>query len=811
MAFGIGVYVFALAAQYILRPAEKQEELTDPWENLDFPEAEPGSPIPVVFGTRWLNNANVVWWGDLRARSVRIKQGSLLPFGVGDKKINVNTKQYYGMHMAICQYPIDAIQKIKAGDIVIYDGDVSGDITASATKTIDYPDAFGGPKQDGGVTGDVDIEFGDPAQTANAYLISQLGADIPAFRGTVCAVLNQMHLSAGKAEVRPWSFLVQWLDSNACGPNSLDMNPAHMIQLATTEKWGLDQDSADLDTASFTAAKTQLDTEAIGLSLAWQTGAPVQRIIKDVLNHIMGVYYVDPETGKFTLKLMRQGDSSVLSIDESNILQMVNYQRPSLSELTNQVTVHYKDRNFDTERTVTLQNQGLIEQMGGVINSQDLNYDMVVEPATAQQIAARDLRNLSTSLSLSEVICNREALGVRMGDVVTLTWPRYSVTAETMRVMAIDYGNLQNGEIRLQLIQDIYGVDTSLNASPPASKFVVPYNEPADATNRLVFEVPYNLLAQRLGSTSTVWDEVAIDAGWIMAAIEKPSSDSITFELWTRLTADAYDEEDDISPFTPTATLDAALTPEVTTSTTITEVHDLDLVETEQYCIIGTEICEVTAIDAGAGTVTLKRGIMDTVPQDHAQDALVYFCDTWAAEDPTEYASADVVKSKALPMTSLGVLDIGDATEDTTTLDDRLYRPYPPGKFQLNTAYWPLFISGALTVTWAHRDRVTQATEYTLQSAADVGPEAGTTYTVKIWDEEDDLIVNQSGIATTSYALTIDDEITLSALAAGARPNETMRILVSSQRDGFDSWQEQDYTIPECRGYGMFYGDYYGE
>ena len=73
------------------------------------------------------------------------------------------------------------------------------------------------------------------------------------------------------------------------------------------------------------------------------------------------------------------------------------------------------------------------------------------------------------------------------------------------------------------------------------------------------------------------------------------------------------------------------------------------------------------------------------------------------------------------------------------------------------------------------------------------------------------MIVNATGLTGTSYALTIADEITLSALAAGARPNESMRVQITAVRGGFDSWQSQDFEIVECEGYGMFYGDYYGE
>ena len=43
------------------------------------------------------------------------------------------------------------------------------------------------------------------------------------------------------------------------------------------------------------------------------------------------------------------------------------------------------------------------------------------------------------------------------------------------------------------------------------------------------------------------------------------------------------------------------------------------------------------------------------------------------------------------------------------------------------------------------------------------------------------------------------------------RPNEKLTVKIEAVRDGYTSWQSQEIAIPECRGYGMFYGATYGE
>jgi len=68
----VGVYLYA-AYKYFTQPKPKGPDLAEPWETLSFPEAESGAPIPVVFGTRWVENPNVVWYGDLRTSTVRVR------------------------------------------------------------------------------------------------------------------------------------------------------------------------------------------------------------------------------------------------------------------------------------------------------------------------------------------------------------------------------------------------------------------------------------------------------------------------------------------------------------------------------------------------------------------------------------------------------------------------------------------------------------------------------------------------------------------------------------------------------------------
>jgi hypothetical protein len=43
---------------------------------VDVPTATEGRPIPVLFGTRYIEDGNVVWYGDLRTVAIRSSGGS---------------------------------------------------------------------------------------------------------------------------------------------------------------------------------------------------------------------------------------------------------------------------------------------------------------------------------------------------------------------------------------------------------------------------------------------------------------------------------------------------------------------------------------------------------------------------------------------------------------------------------------------------------------------------------------------------------------------------------------------------------------
>ncbi len=76
MAWAVYLVVFIVAAYVAVAMAPKQA-VPKPasLEDFNMPTAEPGRPIPVVFGTVTLKSPNVVWYGDLMSVPIKTKGG----------------------------------------------------------------------------------------------------------------------------------------------------------------------------------------------------------------------------------------------------------------------------------------------------------------------------------------------------------------------------------------------------------------------------------------------------------------------------------------------------------------------------------------------------------------------------------------------------------------------------------------------------------------------------------------------------------------------------------------------------------------
>ncbi len=529
-----------------------------------------------------------------------------------------------------------------------------------------------------------------------------------------------------------------------------DMNPAHIIyQCLTDTGWGMGYPTAAIDNTSFTAAADALYTEGFGLSMLWNQQETIDQFLGVVLDHIGGILYVRPDTSTFALKLIRADyDRVTLPLyGPATLVSAEDYQRQAWGETVNEITVVYANACTGKDEPVTVQDPANILVQGGVV-AQTRNYPGIRNAGLAQRVALRDLQVGSTPLASIKLTATRAAWQVFPGDVFRLTWPEYGIDDVVYRALTVNRGTLTDGQIIIDAVEDVFGLPDNTYLVEQPGGWVDPSQAPAAAPYRKLLEAPYWDLARNLSAADL--DYVDDLAGYLETLAVRPSGAAINYGIQTRVGAGAYEAAGN-GDFCPSATVVGALT-KTTTAITLANGVDLDLVEVGGYAIIDDEYMLVSAIDATAGTATLSRGLLDTVPAEHAAGARIWFADGDQGHSSTEYADGETVDVKLLPATGQGTLDVSLAQVDSLTFDQRQYRPYAPGKVLVNTASWPEWIDGLaeLTVSWAHRDRLAQTAYLVEQSEASIGPEAGVTYDLRIYDESDALIHTES-LAGTSY------------------------------------------------------------
>lgn len=140
-------------------------------EDFEVPTAEEGRTISIVLGTREIKAPNIVWYGDLKTKSM------------GEGRF----RYYLGVHMVVCHSGIDAIVRITAGDKIVSEEEYPSShdgILHTLTESVWLDQLFGGNDSEGGLGGDFDIDFGWPNQPMNTYLFTNTSKNTLVEEGT---------------------------------------------------------------------------------------------------------------------------------------------------------------------------------------------------------------------------------------------------------------------------------------------------------------------------------------------------------------------------------------------------------------------------------------------------------------------------------------------------------------------------------------------------------------------------------------------------------------------------------------------------
>lgn len=708
----------------------------------------------------------------------------------GSKKQVVGYKYYLGMHLVLGHGPFDSLTKIEVDEKEAWSGNSTG-----GTITINKPDLFGGEGREGGISGALYLLMGKRNQGQNSYLAEKLGA-VPCFRGVVSIVLKQMYVGLNPY-LKQWGFWgkrihvrsdgqAQWYDAKA--EIQGDMNPAHIIRECLTDAvWGMGYPEIEIDNKSFTKCADTLYNEKMGMSLIWDKESEIKDFIDIILNHINASLYVSRTTGKWVLKLVRDDydKTSLLVLDENNIKQISGYKKAAINELQNTITAVFWDKKTGKDNSVTVQDISLVAQQGCTIGLKR-QYPGFTNAELATTAATRDLLAAGTPLVNCTLYTNRTAAHLNIGDVFILNYPKYGATNVIMRLTNIELGTPDSNLVKIDCTQDIYSAPEAVFSAPPDSQWERPTSSPAPAPYQILIEAPYWEIAQLIGDEAA--QAIHPTGGYIIGTCVRPSGDSIAARMFTSVSSG-------VSTFTDKAPVQFCPTcislndaDKVQTVISVSAGTDLDLIELGSYAVWQDEIIRVDSVDLENSLITVGRGCLDTVPQNHAANERLFFADNQFATDGQEYALNQTVYARFTPSTGAGALDVINAPASSTKINARHYKPYPPGQFKINGASYPPIVLGAsdVVVTWAGRNRLTQTGAKIIDTNyGNIAPEANTTYSIQI-KKGATIIKKEEGLTSTTYTFLATD------LAANYGP---LQVDLWASRDGVQSWQTHSHIF----------------
>lgn len=725
-------------------------------------------------------------------------------------------KYLMGVHMGLGRGPFDEVVESRVGDRVAW----SGSITDNATVSINQPDLFGGEKSEGGIVGELDVMMGGPTQVAPVGLAAMLGGIVPGFRGIVSVFFNGQ-ICANNPYPKPWTWRRRrvmsgwdgavwypekaaiWLGTGTGADGIKAMNPAHILyELYTNQDWRRGLPRARIDDASFRAAADKLYAEGFGLCLQWTRQGSVNEFKQLVLDHICAACGPDLSTGMIRLKLIRDdADPATLPLFtfDTGLLRVAQEEAAAGSTQYNQVDVRWIDPRDGQEKSAPpVKNLGSIQSTGLKPTSKE--YPGLPTQDLAIRVAMRDLRVAASGLRRYKVVLDRRGYAIQSGDVFRISDPVRGITNMVLRAGRVEDSPIINGEITITAVQDVFGLPATayVEAQPPG--WVPPDTTPVAPTDRVLMEAPYFELVRRIDPANLAL--LTADSCFVSGIARRPTGLARNFGMATRVGAAAFVERA-TGDWSPTG-LTTALASPGATAVTVTSGTDLDFVATGTPALWESELVRVDAINISTGALTLARGCADTVPVQHAAGTRIWFFDGTAGADPSEYLTGETVDVKMLTRTATSQLAQALAPTDSLMFAKRQARPYPPGNFKITAQAYPVAIMGDLAVSWAHRDRLLQSDQVVDTAAASVGPEAGTTYTVKVYGTTGTLIHTEAGLTGTSWTYTQAAETS----DAGAYQS-TLRVTLEAIRGSDTSWQKQDYTFDRA-GLGLSLGKFLG-
>lgn len=736
--------------------------------------------------------------------------------------------------------PINELVQINVADKAAWTGSVDDNTVFAINK----PSLFGGEKKEGGIQGPASLFMGagdqilPGAQSINCGKIgpmsgtrtlpavkTAIGGNVSEMRGTTMLWYSGL-ISSMNPYPKEWSFRVRrynagWHNNDpwyplmariVMGGGAIHaMNPAHMIyECFTNPLWGRGLPAAMINENSFIYAANRLCTEGFGMCLAWQRKEEIDQFVGLILEHIAGGYYTDPETGKIVLKLIRadyDAEELPLFTPTSGLLDIIEDDTSSGDDGFSEIVGVGRDPITNKDFQIRLPNIA-VRQSQGSHNPLDKDFSGIPTRDLLARVLQRELRVHSSGLKKLQVVLDRRGWKIRPGMCFRVQDARRGFDNIVLRAGEITDQSFKDGRVTLKAVQDVYGLPATSFVTPTTPTWEPPPVDAVPPIESKLVEANYRDIVRKIG-TAQVATLDPTDA--LMGAMSvSPNAAMYEYLLATRAFGETDFRQDVTGSFTGAATLVDAIG-FYDTEFTLTGAIDIPTDIVGQMILIDDEQMGVVSYDDTTHVMEVERGAGDTIPAEHAAAATMWTLDDDIAAETRQFASGETVEAYVLTKTLSDVLDPADTDLLSIDLVGRQGRPYPPGNVECDgelifAMTLPFVERDEPLIEWVHRDRILQEDQIVGHTEGSVGPEAGVTYTIRVYDQDDPLgppIRTEALIAGTSWQYLNADQ------GADGDPIAVW-IELESERDGFASYQRYRFFVVLQSGYGLGYGNNYG-
>ena len=567
-------------------------------------------------------------------------------------------------------------------------------------------------------------------------------------------------------------FNTLYLDENQ------DINPIHKIREILTDDTAMGKPESDVNDANFIKAADRIYDEGLGISWAIDEKSCIDAI-EELCYHIEAGIRVNRQTGLYEMVLFRDDwfeENEVHDIAENKIKDL-SLEVMNSDDIVNQLNVTYYDRQRIKNSTFSVYENGSILTMGHA-NAESVEFPYFMNMRNAEIVANWKLKQFSTpAWSGSFSTGWREARKWNRYDLIRLPWSRKWNGTILARIMKINLGNGTDNTVTIDFEEVIpYSgeMNTSIVVDEPMNLGV----KPPQPSDNAVFEAPYYLTVLRAGQTNADLElSNNPNIGYVAAIAAKPQSNSLNALLYTDGGVGEFEQVSRLD-YCDILQLDQQII-ETTSSFTVNGSLN-QIANSNNLILLNDELMGFVSFDNATKVLTVKRGVLDTVPKRHSSGSLFVFDLPDVAFDSTQYAQSEIVKAQVLTTTPSGIQELSAGT--AIEIQSRAIRPYPPGNFKIKGEYFPDSIHGVCELTWVGRNRLQQTGGIAIGfTDSHINPEENTSYIIRVKNPNSGALVFESEeILELSFLL--DTELIPLALA---------KIELYSKRDGYESLYAQ--------------------